>query len=116
MTTHTGSCHCGKIAFEVKGEFDNAMVCNCSYCRRAGHMLAFVGEGDFRLTTPQKDVANYLFNKQVINHYHCTNCGIATHGGGVAPDGTRMVAVNLRCVDGIDLDGLTIQKYDGAKL
>ena len=116
MTTHPGSCHCGKIAFEVDGEFPSAMVCNCSYCRRTGNMLAFTSPDKFRMKTPQKDVSSYLFNKQVITHYHCANCGISTHGGGVAPDGKRMVAVNLRCVPDIDLDALKIDKFDGAKL
>lgn len=114
MTAHAGSCHCGKVAFEVEGEFPNAMVCNCSYCRRAGHMLAFTTPDKFRLKTAAKDVSVYLFNKQVINHYFCANCGIATHGGGVGPGGKQMVAVNLRCVPGIDLDTLTIDKVDGA--
>ena len=84
MTTHAGSCHCGQVAFEVEGNFGGAMVCNCSYCRRAGHMLAFTTPEHFRLKTPQKDVSVYLFNKQAINHYFCANCGISTHGGGVA--------------------------------
>lgn len=116
MTTHTGSCHCEKIAFEVDGEFDSAMTCNCSYCRRAGHVLAFIPPEKFRLKTPAKDLSSYLFNKQVITHYHCANCGIATHGGGVGPDGKRMVAVNLRCVPDIDLAALKIREFDGAKL
>lgn len=116
MTTHAGSCHCGRVAFEVDGNFGGAMVCNCSYCRRAGHMLAFTTPEHFRLKTPQKDVSVYLFNKQAINHYFCANCGISTHGGGVAPDGKQMVAVNLRCVPDIDLDALEIQKFDGANL
>lgn len=116
MTTHSGSCHCGKIAFEVDADFDSAMVCNCSYCRRAGHMLAFTTPEHFRMKTPQKDVSTYLFNKQVISHFFCGNCGIATHGGGVAPDGKRMVAINLRCLPDLDLGGLRIDSFDGAKL
>ena len=115
MSTHAGSCHCGQVSFDVEGEFPSAMVCNCSYCRRAGHMLAFTTPDKFRLKTPQKDVSTYLFNKQVINHYFCANCGISTHGGGVAPNGQQMVAVNLRCVSDIDLDALKIDKVDGAK-
>lgn len=116
MTTHSGSCHCGKIAFEVDGDFPEAMVCNCTYCRRAGHMLAFTTPDHFRLKTPQKDVSTYLFNKQTISHYFCGACGIATHGSGVGPDGKRMVAINLRCVPDIDLDKLNVTSFDGAKL
>jgi hypothetical protein len=31
------------------------------------------------------------------------------------PDGTPTRAINLRCIPGIDLDGLKIRKWDGAK-
>jgi hypothetical protein len=79
-------------------------------------MLAFTSPDMFRMKTPLKDASTYLFNKQVISHFFCANCGISTHGGGVAPDGKRMVAVNLRCVPDIDLDALKIDKFDGAKL
>jgi hypothetical protein len=116
MTTHAGSCHCGKIAFDLEGDFASAIVCNCSYCRRTGNVLAFTSPENFTLKTPQKDASTYLFNKQVITHYHCANCGVSTHGSGVGPDGKRSIAVNLRCVEDIDLDALKIQKFDGAKL
>jgi hypothetical protein len=116
MTTHPGSCHCGKVAFEVEGDFTSAMACNCSYCRRTGNILAFTGPEHFRLTTPQANASTYLFNKQTISHYFCGACGVSTHGSGVGPDGKRMVAVNLRCVPGVDLGSLTITEVDGAKL
>jgi len=29
-----GSCHCGRIAFDVEGELTQAMECNCSHCSR----------------------------------------------------------------------------------
>lgn len=116
MTTHTGSCHCGGIAFELTGNFGGAVVCNCSYCRRTGNMLAFTTPEHFKLTSRESSVSTYLFNTQAISHFFCATCGVSTHGSGVGPDGTRMVAVNLRCVPDIDLDGLQIQKFDGASL
>jgi hypothetical protein len=79
-------------------------------------MLAFTTPDRFRLKTPEKDVSTYFFNKGVIRHNFCARCGIATHGGGVAPDGKKMVAINLRCVPDIDLDALKIDRFDGAKL
>jgi len=33
---YKGSCHCGKVAFEVEGELAGAMACNCSICSRKG--------------------------------------------------------------------------------
>ncbi|HET9932744.1 MAG TPA: GFA family protein [Polyangiaceae bacterium] len=29
-----GECGCGRVAFEVEGEFDYAFYCHCSRCRR----------------------------------------------------------------------------------
>ena len=39
---YKGSCHCGKVAFEVEGELNGAMACNCSMCSRKGSLLWFV--------------------------------------------------------------------------
>jgi hypothetical protein len=32
--TYKGSCHCGRIAFEVDGDLAQAMDCNCCHCIR----------------------------------------------------------------------------------
>lgn len=34
--TYCGSCHCGRIAFDVDGELNGATACNCSICSRKG--------------------------------------------------------------------------------
>ena len=39
---YSGSCHCGRIAFEVEGEFADVKECNCSHCSRKGYLLWFV--------------------------------------------------------------------------
>ena len=31
---YRGSCHCGKVAFEVEGEIRGALACNCSICSK----------------------------------------------------------------------------------
>ncbi|WDE01680.1 GFA family protein [Thalassomonas actiniarum] len=30
----TGSCLCGKVNFEIAGEFDNFFLCHCQYCQK----------------------------------------------------------------------------------
>lgn len=40
---YKGSCHCGKVAFEVEGELTGAMACNCSICSRKGCRARSVG-------------------------------------------------------------------------
>lgn len=111
---YQGSCHCGAVAFEVEGEIDGALACNCSMCRRKGSLLWFVARDQLRLRTPDEAAATYTFNKHVIKHRFCPTCGIHPYGEGVDPKGNAMAAINLRCVDGVDLDQVPVQHYNGA--
>lgn len=114
--TFSGSCHCGGIAFEAEGEIDGALDCNCSICRRRGSLLWFVPHARFRLTTPPGNVSTYRFHSQQIQHQFCATCGIHPFGEGTDPSGAKMVAINLRCVEGLDLEAIPRQKFDGAAL
>mgnify|MGYP001010759764 FL=1 len=111
---YQGSCHCGAVAFEVEGEIDGALACNCSMCRRKGSLLWFVARDQLRLRTPDEAAATYTFNKHVIAHRFCPTCGIHPYGEGVDPKGNAMAAINLRCVDGIDLDQVPVHHHNGA--
>lgn len=113
---YQGSCHCGNIKFEVEGTIESLMDCNCSICRRRGHLMWFVPSAAFHLLTPHIDVATYRFNKMLIAHCFCPSCGTATHGHGTGPDGATMVAVNARCLPEVDIKAFKIVDYDGAKL
>ena len=115
--TYQGSCHCGRIAFTLEGEVREAMDCNCSMCRRRGGLLAFFPREALTLTTPEEDYATYQFNRHVLAHHFCPNCGIAPFTDGVNPKtGAKTVAVNVRCLEGVDLATLDIKPFDGAKL
>jgi hypothetical protein len=112
-----GSCHCGKIAYSLNADSPTeAIECNCSICRRKGHLLAFFTPDKFTLDTSRDDIAVYTFNKHVIRHQFCKVCGCAPFSEGVGPDGQAMVAINLRCVEGIDLSKIRITPFDGASL
>ena len=113
---HKGSCHCGKVAFEVEGEIGSALACNCSICSRRGSLLWFVPRDALRLHCAESDMAAYAFNKHVIQHRFCPNCGIHTFGDGADPSGRRMAAINLRCIQGIDLDRIEVRHFDGRSL
>lgn len=113
---HRGSCHCGKVAFEVEGMIDRAMACNCSMCQRRGSLLWFTARDNFRLLTPEADAATYLFNKHLIRHRFCATCGIHPFGQGKDPNGQDMVAVNIRCIEGIDLDQVPVTQFDGRSM
>lgn len=113
---HRGSCHCGGVRYEVEGEPDSAMACNCSICTRKGSLLWFVPHQRFRLLTPQAQLATYTFNPHVIKHRFCPSCGIHTHGEGVDPSGQAMAAVNLRTLEDLDLASVPVKHFDGRAL
>jgi hypothetical protein len=113
---YQGSCHCGKVAFEVEGELTGAMACNCSICKRKGSLLWFVPREQLRLSTDESALATYMFNKHLIKHRFCPNCGIHPFGEGADPEGNRMAAINIRCLEGIDLDVIPVQHFDGRAL
>lgn len=113
---YRGSCHCGKVVFEVEGELNGAMACNCSICSRKGSLLWFVPHDQLELHTPEADIATYTFNKHAIKHRFCRECGIHPYGEGVDPDGNRMAAINVRCLEGVDPEGVPVQHFDGRSL
>jgi len=43
----------------------------------------------------------------------CKVCGIKPFARGTAHDGSATIAINARCLDGVDLDTLTVHKHDG---
>lgn len=114
--SYTGSCHCGAVRFTAKADLRRAITCNCSMCRRAGTILAFLPAADFHLETSEDALTDYQFNKKVIHHLFCKTCGIKAFGRGKEPDGRDMVAVNVRCLDGVDLDAVKPVAFDGASL
>lgn len=114
MTLH-GCCHCGAVAYRLDAEPPTeAMECNCSMCRRKGYLLAFYPADKLTLETSRDALTVYTFHKHVVRHQFCKTCGAAPFGEGTGPDGTAMVAINLRCTDGVDPSRLTIKKLDGA--
>jgi hypothetical protein len=110
--SHLGSCHCGRIKFEVHGELKSAMECNCSHCSRKGYLLWFVQRTAFTLTTDPSALGTYTFNKHVIQHHFCTNCGCSPFGLGTH-DGVAMAAINIRCLEDVDLAQIPRVAVDG---
>ncbi len=110
---YQGSCHCGNVKFEAEGEITSAMSCNCSMCQRKGVLMWFVPRQNMHLLTPDDAASTYLFNKHLIKHRFCPICGIAPYSEGLAPNGDAMAAINIRCIEGIDLASIPVTHYDG---
>lgn len=111
--TYTGGCQCGKVRYEVDLELGEVVACNCSRCGRLGSLLAFAPIEKFRLLSSEEALTRYDFNRNVIHHYFCSTCGIQPFARGTRLDGTKMAAINVRCLDGVDVDALKVKKVDG---
>lgn len=114
ITTHQGSCHCGAVLYEAELDLSQPVIaCNCSMCGRAGTLLAFIPATAFRLLSGEDSLRDYQFNKHIIHHLFCTTCGTKPFARGQKPDGTPTVAINVRCLQDVDLSALSIHNYDG---
>ena len=114
--TYSGSCHCRRITFEIDADISKVVECNCSICSKRGSLLAFVPAAQMRLHAEGSQLSSYTFNKHAIRHQFCPVCGVAPFSRGASGEGSETFAVNVRCLDGIELQSLEIQPYDGRSL
>jgi len=116
--TYQGSCHCGKISYEVEVEQQPAEVigCNCSICQRRGHLLWFLPRTKLHLKTPESEMRYYTFNQHRVKHFFCPTCGCGPFGMSKNKEGNEMAAINVRCLEGVNVAGLKIRMFDGRSL
>ncbi len=112
-TTHTGGCHCGQVRYAVTLDLAGALSCNCSICTKHGFIWAFAPVSQFRLDSGEDMLSEYTFNKHVIRHMFCKHCGVESFARGKAPDGSDVIAINVRCLDNVDIAALQPKAYDG---
>ena len=113
----TGSCHCGKVRYTIDaGDIPGAMECNCSHCQRKGYLLWFVPREALTISEGEAALSTYMFNRHVIEHKFCPTCGCAPFGFGKAPDGAETAAINIRCLEDIDLGAIKRKPVDGRSL
>ena len=111
--TFTGGCHCGMVRFECTSDLAMVTACNCSICTKKGLHFTFVPPTSFQLRAGAECLKEYLFNKHAIRHQLCNDCGVDVFARGTKPDGTEVVALNVSCIDGIELAKLTMTPIDG---
>jgi hypothetical protein len=113
---YTGTCHCGKVAFDVEGVLEQVIECNCTHCSRKGYLLWFVDRDKVTLKVPRESLATYTFNKHVIQHHFCPTCGCAPLGFGTDGKGVAKAAINARCLENVDLTTLRMVPVNGRDL
>jgi hypothetical protein len=108
-----GGCHCGRVRFEVAGRPSAQLVCNCSICAMKGYRHWIVPREQFRLIAPadRDSLAVYRFGTGVAAHLFCPTCGVSSFY--VPRSDPDKIDINLRCVQGIDLEALPVESFDG---
>jgi hypothetical protein len=115
-TTYSGGCHCGRVRFEVTTAIDDVLECNCSICSKTGSLLTFVAPERLRLLSGGDELTDYQFGRRTVHHLFCPACGIRSFARGRTPDGRERVAINVRCLDGVEPGELPVRKFDGRSL
>ena len=113
MSHYHGSCHCGKVRFEIEVASHRLTDCNCSICSKKGALNLRVAPEQFRLISGSDHVALYQFGTLVAKHYFCPTCGIHTF---TRPrSAPEMYTANARCLAGFDATDpkWSIHTFDG---
>ena len=113
---YSGACHCGAVAYDVELDLANTLKCNCSICSKIGAVWAFAPMAKFTLKSGAGKQGDYQFGKKHLHHRFCPSCGVESYAEGAMPDGTPTVGINLRCVEGVDVDELSPRRHDGRSL
>ena len=114
MVTHTGGCHCGRVRFEVQApaRFE-VKDCNCSMCAKSGYLHLMVPKERFKLLAGGDVLTTYEFNTKTAKHRFCSVCGIKSFASGTGKDGVETRAINVRCLDDVDLQSVPTRQVDG---
>jgi hypothetical protein len=112
MPTFRGSCHCGRVTFEVEASPSELSECNCSLCRRKGAVYLKISEVDsLRILSGESELSVYRFNTNTAKHYFCRICGVHPfHRSRFAPE---RWSVNARCLDDFDVSAYPRTTFDG---
>lgn len=109
-----GGCRCGAARVAAEADPAGAVDRNGSCCARKGFILAFTPAEKFRLLAGEDKLLERRFNRYAIAHRSFRNCGAQPVSFGADPKGRNLAAINLRCVDGIDLAQLRRRSSTGA--
>lgn len=97
-TTHSGSCLCGSVRFDLRGDFAHFFLCHCSHCRKGTGSAHGANLFSDSATLEWKAGADKVTTYQLPGTRHarsfCSTCGSAMpHSTG------KMTVVPAGCLD-----------------
>lgn len=111
-----GSCHCGRVRFEIEALNPTVTSCNCSICQRLGALWAYYQADEVHFTAGKDETVAYVRQGEDMGDlafHHCPTCGVTTHWSSRIPTSTRM-GINARLLDRRLLEDVKVKRLDGA--
>ncbi|SEF71057.1 GFA family protein [Billgrantia desiderata] len=75
---HKGSCLCGKVEYEYRGEIDEVSMCHCKQCQKAQGSafvaVAPIRSAEFRITQGTEYLKEYRATPGKVRVF-CAECG-----------------------------------------
>lgn len=122
---YEGSCHCGFILFSIHANIDHLRICDCSVCHKRGAMMFRISADRLLLHRPLSDLNCYRWGSRSGADYFCPHCGILPFRKPSAlttkerSEGQKPFtgwAINVLCLDGIDISTLPQRFIRGSQI
>lgn len=95
---YRGSCLCGTVSYELRGELGPVVQCHCSRCRKAqGSAYATnspVKEADFHLLSGQESLRDFESSPGKFRTF-CSRCGSPVYSRALAKPGILRLRIGL---------------------
>ncbi|KAK0654753.1 hypothetical protein B0T16DRAFT_395629 [Cercophora newfieldiana] len=131
---HHGSCHCGKVWVELLVDIADLEVKedNCSSCARNAYIGIYPTKDQVRIHG-REETFEYLYGRRFNGAVHCKTCGVLVFNNVYGPPisvfdrlpperrevvlavywkNMAMQPLNVRALDGVDLESLPVQRSD----
>ena len=109
-----GSCHCGDVSFQLAGDPEQLVDCNCSVCRRLAPLWARADSSRITIRAEPDATMTYVHGDRTLALHRCRRCGCTTHWLSLRDTEPRLMAVNCRMCDPESIAHLPIRRLDGA--
>ncbi len=94
--TRTGSCLCGAVRYEVRGDLRGVVLCHCEMCRRThGHFGAYTAAPKSALRVFESGGLKWYASSQRARRGFCAECGASLFWEAVDRDTVSIAAGTL---------------------